>query len=404
MDKSGKIIILFTINYPYNTLEHSFLKDELNLLCKNFKSVHLVPQSITGPLNSLSCDINIEKLLSDLLQKPSISQKIKSISSIEFIREVFKLKFEIKKIKIAIATRLSAVVTSDWLFDFLKGKEKSEIVLYSFWFNFSTLAFLKFKSKNINIVSRCHNFDLYGNEQNYFYIPFQKKTLEALDIIYPDSQMGVDYLQSNFPNANSMVHLMGVPPAPQDNRPSDDGVLRIVSCAYVIPRKRVHLLLDGLKVYADQHPSQQVHWTHIGEGPEWELLIEKSKISPSNLNFNFVGNMTNEDLHIFYQKNPVDLFVNTSTKEGTPVSILEAISYGIPILATAFGGNKEVVNKGAGILLNANPTPDEIALKITNLIETGEIITYRSKSKLVWAKYYNSNINYEKFCENLASI
>lgn len=404
MVKSGKTIILFTINYPYNTLEHSFLKDELKVLSKNFKSVHLVPQSITGPLNNLSDDIKIEESLSVLLQNPTFSQKIRSISSIEFIKEVFKLKFERKKIRITIATRLSAVVTSDWLINFLKGKEKNEVVLYSFWFNFSTLAFLKLKSKNINIVSRCHNFDLYGNEQNYFYIPFQKKILEALDIIYPDSQMGVDYLQSNFPNANSMVHLMGVPPSPQDNRPSDDGVLRIVSCAYVIPRKRVDLLLEGLKVYADQHPTQQVHWTHIGEGPEWEQLKEKSKILPSNLQINFVGNLTNEELHNFYRQNPVDLFVNTSTKEGTPVSILEAISYGIPILATAFGGNKEVVNKGAGKLLNADPTAEEIALKISNLIETGDIITFRLKSKLVWSKYYDSNINYEKFCENLASL
>ena len=216
--------------------------------------------------------------------------------------------------------------------------------------------------------------------------------------------MGEDYLQSNLPNANSMVHLMGVPPSPQDNRFSEDGVLRIASCAYVIPRKRVHLLLEGLKVYALKHPSRKVHWTHIGEGSEWELLKEKSQTSPTNLDINFVGNLTNEELHNFYQKNPVDLFVNTSTKEGTPVSILEAISYGIPILATAFGGNKEVVNKGAGILLNADPTAEEIAMKITNLIETGEILTYRSKSKLVWSKYYDSTVNYEKFCENLASL
>ena len=197
---------------------------------------------------------------------------------------------------------------------------------------------------------------------------------------------------------------MGVAPSPIDNKSSVDGVFRVASCAYVIPRKRVHLLLEGLMVYAEKHPNHKVHWTHIGEGPEWEQLIEKSKKSPPNLDFNFVGNMTNEELHIFYQKNPVDLFVNTSTKEGTPVSILEAISYGIPILATAFGGNKEVVNKGAGILLNADPTAEEIALKISKLIETGEILTYRSKSKLVWSNYYNSNINYQKFCENLATL
>ena len=41
----------------------------------------------------------------------------------------------------------------------------------------------------------------------------------------------------------------------------------------------------------------------------------------------------------------IDLFINTSSSEGVPVSIMEALSVGIPIIATDVGGTKEIVTK-----------------------------------------------------------
>ena len=49
--------------------------------------------------------------------------------------------------------------------------------------------------------------------------------------------------------------------------------------------------------------------------------------------------------------NDFDLFVNMSLSEGIPVSIMEAISFGIPIIATNVGGNAEIVNDETGVLI-----------------------------------------------------
>jgi colanic acid/amylovoran biosynthesis glycosyltransferase len=406
MAKSSKTVVLFSINYPYSSLEHSFLKDELKYLSENFSKVYIVPQEIKGTKNEFSDKIVLDTSLADTLTYPSFRQKLKAIFSLSFFKEILQIKFNKNKLNNAVATRLSGIVTADWLNRFLKDKDTSQTILYSFWFNFTTLGFALTKSKNkeLKIISRCHNFDLYGNEQNHFYVPYQEFVLNSLDAIFPDSQLGEDFIKEKFPKARCSVSLMGVSPAPMDNIASSDGIFRIVSCSYVIPRKRVHLILESLIYFAEKYPDQKIKWTHVGEGPDWIPLKNSAVEVPSNFEIEFTGNLSNEDLHLFYQKNSVDLFVNTSTKEGTPVSIIEAISYGIPILATAFGGNQEVVEKGAGVLLSPDPTKEEIATKIKELAESGDLSTYRDNSKMVWENYYNSERNYKEFCERLINF
>lgn len=55
-----------------------------------------------------------------------------------------------------------------------------------------------------------------------------------------------------------------------------------------------------------------------------------------------------------YSEHPVDVFINLSTNEGVPVSIMEAISFDIPIVATDVGGTSEIVTDETGILVSSN--------------------------------------------------
>ncbi|NCO54621.1 MAG: glycosyltransferase, partial [Bacteroidetes bacterium] len=48
----------------------------------------------------------------------------------------------------------------------------------------------------------------------------------------------------------------------------------------------------------------------------------------------------------------VDLFINVSESEGIPVSIMEALSAGIPVIATNVGGTNEIVNNDVGFLID----------------------------------------------------
>jgi glycosyltransferase involved in cell wall biosynthesis len=96
------------------------------------------------------------------------------------------------------------------------------------------------------------------------------------------------------------------------------------------------------------------------------------------------------------------LFINVSESEGTPVSVIEAVSVGIPVLCTSVGGNIEVVGNRNGLLIGANPSPTEIAEGIKALMENPEDLSERrGASRAVWQERYNAKRNYSAFAESL---
>ena len=106
----------------------------------------------------------------------------------------------------------------------------------------------------------------------------------------------------------------------------------------MIPRKRVGLILKGIIAAANQ-VNQQIEWYHIGDGPDKQKIINHTL--PPNVSVNLLGNLSYEEMMDLYKNNPADLFMNLSEKEGTPVSLMESISCGIPILVTAFEETKK---------------------------------------------------------------
>ncbi|MBL4652516.1 MAG: glycosyltransferase [Flavobacteriales bacterium] len=355
----------------------------------------------------MSTKIMVDTGLFSSLQNISFFKKIRTLCSIIFLREILKVGLKLDLIKRAYSVLLEASVVDSWIGNFLENEpEGKQIVFYSFWNDSATLGMVLAQSshKNIKVVSRCHNYDLYGNEDNEFYIPYQEFVFDRLDTIFPDSLAGLNYISTYFPRSKAASGIMGVPSPGFNVSGSSDGIFRIVSCAYMIPRKRIKLFIEGLEIAAIECPSSSFEWYHIGSGPLWDEITSSSKNLPSNCTTFFKGNMSSEGIMELYEKCPFDLFVNTSTKEGTPVSLMEAISCGIPILATAFGGNKEIAELGGGELLSEDPTKEEIALKIKELNGSEKLLRYKESCKQVWKNHYDAQRNYQDFCARLLHI
>jgi glycosyltransferase involved in cell wall biosynthesis len=115
--------------------------------------------------------------------------------------------------------------------------------------------------------------------------------------------------------------------------------------------------------------------------------------------------MLNKDIFEFYNSNPLDIFVNVSSSEGLPVSIMEAQSCGIPAAATAVGGTPETVTNENGILLEENPDPVDTAKKILALYKDKETLLKKKKlSRSNWETNFNAASNYPNFANELAEL
>ena len=202
------------------------------------------------------------------------------------------------------------------------------------------------------------------------------------------------------------VSLLGVPDPGAVSRPSSDGVLRIASCSTTAPLKRLNLIMDGIADAAKRRPRQKIEWKHFGDGPDREVYIQRANaILPANAEAFFPGYSSKEELLQNYLNYPVDVFINASVTEGTSVAMMEAVSCGIPIIATEVGGNVEVVSERNGFLLSANPSPEEIANMLFKVCDQHEeMLKKRQGSREVWQERYNEMTNFEAFAQKLVEI
>ena len=157
---------------------------------------------------------------------------------------------------------------------------------------------------------------------------------------------------------------------------------------------------------AQIRPNKKIQWIHFGEGPNREKVQKIIGNFLPSIQGKLYGFTPNIQILEHYKNHPVDIFVNLSTTEGgAPVSIMEAISCGIPVIATNVGGNPEIVSEKNGLLLNADPTLMEIAQAFFKIIDNPEeTFQKRKNSIMIWREQYNAHENFENFVQQLAAL
>lgn len=285
-------------------------------------------------------------------------------------------------------------------------KELDDSVLYSYRFEYQPyVAYLVKKKLHLKskIVSRAHRYDLYEYMRPNIYIPLRRLLLNELDKVYPCSCDGTKYLKEKFPEYVDKISTrylgtidFGV--AEYSNRKS---TFNIVSCSNVVPVKRLELLITALSKIRDYN----VSWTHYGDGPLLKKMETMAKkMLPSNVSYMFKGSVSNSDLMNLYKNGGYHLFVNVSSSEGIPVSIMEANSFGIPCVATDVGGTSELIKSGVnGILLKKDASPIDVTNAILTFegMDDNEYESYRCESRNIWNNHFNANRNYSMFIDEL---
>lgn len=412
------ILLLFTASYPYSgAAEQTFLTTEIQHLCKTFDRVVLVPRKRTGPLLPIAELVEVDETYSASL---NAINPLKAITNILFSKLIYSdilsrpsLLLHFSAIKRLILFAVGAQLTRNWVENWLAENkvDAQDCIFYTYWFDQAALGIglAKRKHPQLRLISRVHGYDLY--EEYYYnppYWPCRPLALSLLDRLFPDSEAGIHYLTERYPNYVSIYEtgLLGVTEPGFLNPPSEDGVFRIVSCSMLEPVKRVDRILEGISIAASQRPNQRFEWTHIGNGiRRIELQKMADEYFPSNAKGHLPGYSSREALMSFYRDQPADVFINASETEGTPVAVMEAVSCGIPVIATAVGGNKEIVGERNGILLDEDPNPQQIADSIFRLLDDPKAAqSKRDASRKVWMEKYNADTNYRTFAERLRSI
>lgn len=411
-----KKLYLITNDFPYGQGEASFIMPELPFLTDAF--------DVTIISNSLSAEQTVELGNSIHIvhydRKATAIQKLWDSICYFFSRDSYLELNDILKSSKNIwrgifesilffeeARRLERFLKKNSIID-----KEEEAVIYCYWFTYYCLSMAHLYGDNpkIKLITRTHRFDLYNEGYCGGRQPFKRQMDQKCDNIIFIAEHGRQFYWKQYnikENYNKYrLYRLGVTPINEQRvtRRKEGTPFLLVSCAIVITRKRVEMIVDVLAEISDI----DIKWVHFGDGADFEGLKEKCKKrldAKSNIAYDLRGYVKSEDIMRFYGDNYVDAFITTTASEGCPVSVQEAMAYGIPIIGTAVAEIPFMID-GNGILLSENPSIEETVSAIRKIAHMGEteINAMRNKSLFLWEKEFNGKANAAKFVDFLDKL
>lgn len=141
-------------------------------------------------------------------------------------------------------------------------------------------------------------------------------------------------------------------------RQRDRGMFRFVFVGRLHPDKDVATLLSAF--WRLTQAEQNCELVIVGDGEERQSLVDKASVLGIERAVVFVGHSS--DVARWLADS--DAFVMSSITEGVPMALLEAMSIGLPCIATSVGGIPELLAGDAGVLVPPCDAPAlEMAMK-----------------------------------------
>ncbi|GAA2932344.1 glycosyltransferase [Microbacterium luteolum] len=415
----GTTVVLFTLDYPFGEGE-PFLEPEVRVLADRFDRVIIVP-SATGASDRTIRDVPVNAVViapsgggalravaRQAMRHPiqTLAAFFGSISAQTSVRG----KLQELKFRIAVSIRSNAVLRTIPAMGLLRA----HCVFYAYWLDLPVGVAIDVRQRaglaHIPIVSRAHGFDVYAERHASNYLPQREEILRGISQVFSVSRAGYDYLRRRWPAYSEKISVarLGARAAVNPGN-ADQDANTVVSCSFILPVKRLELLIDSLAEL--QSRGRGVRWRHIGPvdtaySAAVQLRAEQF-LAPGS--FEFVGGLDNEGVRDWYANNPASAFINVSASEGVPVSIMEGLAQGLPILATDVGGNSETIDPASGMfdgLLPADPSPEDVADRIEALLRSDrtEYRRWADASFDHWKRTWSSDVNHSSFVANLAEI
>jgi glycosyltransferase involved in cell wall biosynthesis len=408
MSQPDRDLVLYTQAFPGNG--EPYLENEINVLGPKFRKIYILPET---PVTELvyKIPLNAEVINFRDFDKPSSHKKLflshLGLAFVLFFKELFhssKKGTVIAHLREFNSYFLNSLSRSKAVGKFVTDRKLEKAIHYSFWMNTwaLSLAILKHQKKIKTFVFRTNGFDLYENQTKYNYIPFRPFNFSLADRMFAVSKKGSEYMKSFKINAGKIDYsyfgtkdygMAAFDPSQK---------LTLFTCSDLRRIKRVDKMVDILK-----HISVPVKWVHHGDrGDSENVFYDKIKELAPHVEFELHPRVKEySELLNFIKTHHFNLFILLSETEGIPVSIIEVLSFGIPVLATDVGGVSEVVSDANGILIKKDFDVKEVAEKILSFATSNKnTIEFRNQVRKDWQERLSAENNYNKFYIELISV
>lgn len=160
-----------------------------------------------------------------------------------------------------------------------------------------------------------------------------------------------------FPRTRVSVIHNGIAVPSRVSGPPAGATPVVGSAGRLAPVKDYRLMVEIGRILLERQES--LTFELAGDGPERPALEER--IATGGLADSFLLRGEVDDLDSFYRR--LHVYLNTSLHEGLPLSVLEAMAHGVPVVAPRVGGLEEILTDGVEGFLVEGRDPRRYAEK-----------------------------------------
>jgi len=347
-------IIFVTANLPYGT-DEAFIIPEIDQLIRDGHQVLIVPRSPKGPIIH-GKDV-LKHAKSETLWSATVMKKAMRVASSSPGRTFRALAPVLSSRTLGIAAKNASIVPKAlWLAEI--AREWGAEHLHSHWAGTTaTLTMVASTFSGIPWSFTAHRWDIVENN-------LLKEKVKRASLARFISEDGLQMARTlDIGRAhNARVLYMGVALPTKVER--QNGEWPIVICpARLVDVKGHRYLLEAWRILRMRGVHGEL-WL-AGDGVLRSHLESFAQSFGLQNSVKFLGTLGHDELLRIYEEVPVSAAVLASTDlgrgvhEGIPVALMEAMAYGIPVVATSAGGTPELVRPGTGLLV---PPADPLAL------------------------------------------
>ena len=398
-----RALVIITSTYPHGVGE-DFIAAELPHLLATFDRVLLVPLGDGGAPHTRQNPAGVEMV--DWKQSAPSPAGIRAAAgaAARMLPRCATVRHAPREIAWAASSGLQVAAIEAALRELLP--EAEAVVFYGYWLMRHAAIAAELSRRwgpQARAAARAHGSDVFPSATGF--LPGRRYLAQHLDHIFPISAAGARELyRQGVANERITVARLGVSAATelhQSQRLGEPWV--ITSCSNAAPVKQLPLM--ARTIAALHAEGQAVRWHHIGDTShaDFSLAEEISQLGISDV-VTLHGRLPNPQVRPTLREIGAHVFLNTSASEGIPVTIMEALSIGLPVVAPDVGGISELVDDQCGALIEPRD-PQQIAAAIRTVLSDDAAYHARSQAAYQrWQALADESRNYPEFAAQLRAL
>ncbi len=199
----------------------------------------------------------------------------------------------------------------------------------------------QFYKSNVKYSFTFHAYDIYFNNKWFSLLVNESESTFSI------SQYNIGYVDKKFKNLNTnkiKLSRLGVfrPENIESQKAKKNGVFTLGLMSWFVEKKGIKYLLEAIKIISKDY---KIKLILAGDGPLKNDIVDYINENELKESIEYIGSVKGHKKEEFFKS--LDVFVLPSIslpndQDGIPVVLMEAISYGLPLISTNISGIPEI--------------------------------------------------------------